>query len=873
MGITELLIILFSTSSFVTVRALYNPRPWLEFGYVTVAFEYWTKTANSISTTFKNPRFFMSLPITGNEEYSSGYQVCTRIKDIKQSRDRWSFKVKLVQPNDTWCNYTWWTPQIVEPIRMSYLILEGGHYTVEAAEFDIGQRDYDHHCQYDYRRWNWKRRFFDGNVKPALLMQHQSFNDFRFISYRINPDNINANGVTFYLQLHNFDSKWRPRLGDCRPGEYRSYYDNNRWRQAYTVAEEEVAFFGYSPNYAATCIEGIAFETHRIFGVTSETRYLPYYWAYEATSFTAFDGTQRVRYPGVFGMVNSFGGGDEVTVRAFNQSITGSGRTFGLSIALQESQCDKLSILHLNAEVMGFFVVGFEPTYVNGEPNFNKDSWSQQELTVIPRRYCDAIGWNYTEAPTGQPSVQPSGQPSTQPSGQPSTRPTAQPSSQPSDQPSAQPSGQPTSQPSSEPSAQPSSQPSGQPTVDPSAQPSGQPSGSPSSQPSAQPTTHPTSQPSSQPSGEPSGQPSGQPTNAPSSKPTPTPTVTPTVSPTVRPSAIPNTDPTFDPTLEPTVTPSVRPTSSPTVTPTTPPTGQPSMQPTGQPSMQPTTQPSVQPSAQPTVQPSGQPSLQPTVQPTSQPSGQPSAQPTSQPSSHPSAQPSGQPSVQPSSEPSAQPTAQPSGQPSGRPSAQPSSQPTSEPSAQPSGEPSAQPSAQPTSRPSAQPSGQPSAQPTARPTRSPTLEPTLSPTVLARCPWRIPTEERRLIGNGNDNMSIQSGCREGNDLAILSDLTIGDCQNYCLAQAIVDSSFSNMVCTLIFNIFTHTHTAASQSECEKAAVQAADATCDSVQFTSYKDDLKGVCTLKTTRRGPLVECESPLTTTYDFVCESKESSF
>jgi len=769
----------------VTIRAQQHvPNPWLELGYVTVAHEFWTKTTNSISTTFNNPRFFMSLPVNGDQVYDSGYQSCTRIKDIaKTSGNRYSFKVKLVQPNDTWCNYTWWTPQIVEPIRMAYMILEEGHHLVGSAEFDVGQGNYNHHCQYDYRRWSWKQRFYAGSVRPALLMHHQSFNDQRFISYRVSSNNVNANGVTFYLQLHNFDVKWRPRYGDCIDQQYLSHYDNNRWRQAYTTDTETLGFFGYTPNYAGTCIEGVAFETHLIQGVTSETRYLPYYWSYQAESFTGYDGGKRVRYPGVFGMVNSFSGGDDVTIRAFNQSITNNGRTFGLSVSLKEDQCDKMSTLHLNAESMGFFVVGQEPIYVAGEPDFNKEAWDQQ-LTIVPRQYCDFVIFNYTEAPTGQPSAQPSGQPS--------------------------------GQPSSEPSGQPTSAPSGYPTISPSGQPTGQPTSTPTGQPTLVPTGQPTGQPTSQPTGQPTSGPSLQPTG--------------------------------QPTLSPSVQPTGQPTSQPTGQPTLVPTGQPTSQPSGEP----TSQPSLQPSIQPTSQPSSQPTQQPTIVPTGQPTSAPSGQSTSEPTGQPSAPPSGQPSLAPSAQPTIQPT----------------SQPTSRPSSQPSVQPTATPSGQPTAEPSTQPSSHPSSHPTLQPTK----EPTLSPTVLVRCPWVIPTQSRSLIGGktADDFRSSFSGCRAGNDLAVIKDVTLSDCQEFCMGQAIVDSSYIDEVCTHVFNIFNYIHPATTQSECEAAAVRAAEATCNSIQFTPNHNGLKGRCVMKTTRLGKLLNCEHAHTLTYDFKCESVE---
>ncbi|MFN9938618.1 MAG: hypothetical protein ACK56I_04010, partial [bacterium] len=87
-------------------------------------------------------------------------------------------------------------------------------------------------------------------------MHHQSFNDPRFVEYRLTGSN--ANRCNYYIQLHNWDLKWRPRTGDCVSGHYLSHYDNNRWRQAYTSTYESVSFLGFTPATYGSCQEGMS---------------------------------------------------------------------------------------------------------------------------------------------------------------------------------------------------------------------------------------------------------------------------------------------------------------------------------------------------------------------------------------------------------------------------------------------------------------------------------------------------------------------------------------------------------------------------------------------------------------------------------------
>lgn len=319
----------------------YTTKTWLEVGPLTALTDSWTSMTSQYDK-FIDPHVFISVMTDGDERLiSDNYIVCPRIKDVNRvTGGHISFAVKLVQPNDSWCNYTWWTPTGKKSQDLFYLIMEAGHYQIEGAEFDIGHYNGFTHCRQSFYRYIWKTDFATGTY-PAVLAQHQTNADPRFVTFRLNNVNINNHAASIFIQLHNLDVKWRPRTGDCIDFHWGDHYDNHRWRQSYTTTNEKIGVLGYLPYHTGNCTscEGIAFEAHEVDGITSDPRWVPFFWEYKEP-------------PGVFGMFQSFYGGDTVIVRSFNHS------KIGVGVIAREDQCSKQSIIHVEGERMGFFVVG-----------------------------------------------------------------------------------------------------------------------------------------------------------------------------------------------------------------------------------------------------------------------------------------------------------------------------------------------------------------------------------------------------------------------------------------------------------------------------------------------------------------------------------
>ena len=168
----------------------------IEVGFVSVKTNAWTYV-HTEGRKFKNPHVIMGLPNIGTSAINGGVQSCFRLKDVKfDDLNQYSFNVISRQPNDTWCNYTWWTP-IHQPAQyVAWMVVEEGHFVISGGEFDVRNRDLWGHCSYFFIRHSWFGRFYDGSVRPCVIATVQSYNDHRFISFRQEMINVNANGVS-----------------------------------------------------------------------------------------------------------------------------------------------------------------------------------------------------------------------------------------------------------------------------------------------------------------------------------------------------------------------------------------------------------------------------------------------------------------------------------------------------------------------------------------------------------------------------------------------------------------------------------------------------------------------------------------------------
>ena len=271
-----LIVLILSCFSVVRVEGVYILNNFFEVGFVSVASDNFDSKVSTLNS-YSKPRVIMGVPTNGIGSVGEvGLQSCFRLDNIKVLDNNLAvFNVRLVQPNDTWCNYTWWHP-VAQPLQVAaYLIMEESHWKINGAEFDIRTKHLYGRCNAFFYRVNFYQPF-SRNVRPAVIAQAQTYDDIRFVSYNIVDSNLNNGGVSIFVLLHNAQRKFRPLPGDCIPGHYTDHYDNNRFRQAYTVGIESVAIFAYTPTQVGLCKEGISFETRTVAYITSDPKFLPY---------------------------------------------------------------------------------------------------------------------------------------------------------------------------------------------------------------------------------------------------------------------------------------------------------------------------------------------------------------------------------------------------------------------------------------------------------------------------------------------------------------------------------------------------------------------------------------------------------------------
>eukprot|EP01036_Dinobryon_divergens_P048974 gene48974-65661_t len=152
----------------------------MEIGFVTVPTSDFV-LVSSVVKNFSKPCIIMGVPRDGDASLNSGYVAAARVKGVsKNAVLQTTFMVRLVQPNDSWCNYTWWTPVVKPAQLMSYMVMPTGHYNVSGAEFDIRNGVYNSHCTYLFYRHLWTQIFYNRAVRPASVATTQTMNDYRF---------------------------------------------------------------------------------------------------------------------------------------------------------------------------------------------------------------------------------------------------------------------------------------------------------------------------------------------------------------------------------------------------------------------------------------------------------------------------------------------------------------------------------------------------------------------------------------------------------------------------------------------------------------------------------------------------------------------
>lgn len=99
---------------------------WLEVGFAFL------DDTNWLNITTKNDQFatnvvaFISLPDIGGSLYNESIPLVPKLQyqPIKNNDNTWTFHAKLVQARGSFCSTEWYTPVPIEPVQISWMIVE-----------------------------------------------------------------------------------------------------------------------------------------------------------------------------------------------------------------------------------------------------------------------------------------------------------------------------------------------------------------------------------------------------------------------------------------------------------------------------------------------------------------------------------------------------------------------------------------------------------------------------------------------------------------------------------------------------------------------------------------------------------------------------
>jgi hypothetical protein len=360
----------------------------------------------------------------------------------------YSWSMKIVQPNDSFCSKQWYVPAFLAPLQVAWMVFELGSYTVNGFQFIAGKGNV-------WRRsWTTSATFANGNLVPIYFPTGcVTATDFCVLSATnrggINllqtDNNVKEVGKTLYLSV-------RAKIIDQRRGQWVLIpHDVSTADVAYHVmGNETLGYLVYQTGVKIECFEKMIWET----AVDTSVNYIPKTLTYQNT----YDYP-----PGLFGIVGTITSLCDTILKSSNWQTTSG------TFSINEDQCVTEESRHITPETVYLVVVG-----------------EKQSTTSTYQCY---VNFNSALDPTPVPTQYPTRSPSTEPT----TLPTFVPSASPTRSPTFSPSSAPTFTPSHSPTFSPSSAPSNSPSTNPSVAPTFSPSSSPSRAPTAGASAAPTS--------------------------------------------------------------------------------------------------------------------------------------------------------------------------------------------------------------------------------------------------------------------------------------------------------------------------------------------------------------------------------------------
>lgn len=378
---------------------------WFEVGFVFVSDLNWATVTTNNMEWEESVSVFFSLPSFGGSHYTEGEMVAPKMQQqaTKNGDNTYTFSVKLVHANDSFCNNIWTTPTYIGETQISWMVMEEGAYFLDGNSMIVGsgeisrvddsgsatvdngnavRLDYPIGCEGDFSA-SCATTDVSSRAELGALQQLQTsintVDDGKELFLSVRTRIINLRHIQLVLFPHS--------------STVPSYFE--------ITTPEIVAYFVFA-SFEFVCAENMVFETSIHEGVTSAPIHVAFIHKFDYV-------------PGLYGALGSTVSlVDATTIRSFNSTISGS------HFITQEDQCVTEQSDHITAERVFTMVVG--------EVKGSSSSFS-----------CNVVfnSGAVTSTPTSIPSSAPSSNPSRNPTAYPTLVPSAVPTNVPSYHPSA----------------------------------------------------------------------------------------------------------------------------------------------------------------------------------------------------------------------------------------------------------------------------------------------------------------------------------------------------------------------------------------------------------------------------------------------------
>mmetsp|Transcript_14564 Transcript_14564/g.21951 ORF Transcript_14564/g.21951 Transcript_14564/m.21951 type:complete len:434 (-) Transcript_14564:179-1480(-) len=390
--------------SAVTDLILHAPvnHTFLETGFISLDDKNWRTITTRNQEFIGDVVVFISLPNIAGETSNDGYPAATKLrnKPLRNPDGSLTFDLKLVQPNDSFCDHYTVSGFIYPPLQVSWVVVEEGAYSFTGSDvFYISSLNItrqDDATDANNFNGNIIRAFYPTGCDSSNPSDYCRLeNGGGTIAQLQTNNNVKEEGKDMFLLVRaknvaRFFAQYILVPHDA--ANYPSYYE---------LDVEKLAFMVFTTGTAILCDEGMIIETAGFTDVTSTKVNIDFVHEYDYN-------------PGVYGIIGTVTSlSDSTGLRVFDRTTTSS------SIITQEDKCDDEETDHTTSETVYTVVVG-ESQSAEGVSHLCQVRFNSATITGSP-------SFDPTFNPTLSPTLTPTTCPSANPTSEPSVTPTGEP--------------------------------------------------------------------------------------------------------------------------------------------------------------------------------------------------------------------------------------------------------------------------------------------------------------------------------------------------------------------------------------------------------------------------------------------------------------